>query len=141
VIAKERGIHVSETKSSVSMDYVNLVTLRAETEAGDVAVGGTLVGKRDGERLVRVFDFDVDLAPTKYMTFFLYEDRPGVIGRVGTILGEARVNIASTVVARRRAGGLALMAVTVDTPIPPEILAIIVKKIGAERARSIVLPG
>jgi D-3-phosphoglycerate dehydrogenase / 2-oxoglutarate reductase len=141
VIAKERGIQVSETKSSVSMDYVNLVTLRAETEAGDVAVGGTLVGKRDGERLVRVFDFDVDLAPAKYMTFFLYEDRPGVIGKVGTILGEARVNIASTVVARRTAGGLALMAVTVDTPIPPEILSMIVKKIGAERARSIVLPG
>src|SRR5439155_6392646 len=49
VIARERGISVTETKSTVSSDYVNLITLRAATEAGDVSVGGTLVGKRDGE--------------------------------------------------------------------------------------------
>src|SRR5439155_17026304 len=63
VIARERGINVTETKSTVSSDYVNLVTLRATTEAGEVSVGGTLVGKRDGERIVRVYDFDIDLAP------------------------------------------------------------------------------
>src|SRR5207247_530939 len=78
VIARERGINVTETKSTVSSDYVNLITLRASTEAGEVSVGGTLVGKRDGERIVRVYDFDIDLAPAAHMTFFLYEDRPGV---------------------------------------------------------------
>jgi D-3-phosphoglycerate dehydrogenase len=122
VIAAERGIALSETKSTVSRDYVNLLALRAETDEGEVAVAGTLVGKRDGERLVQVFDFDVDMAPAGNMTFLLYEDRPGVIGKVGTMLGDAGVNIAGAQVARKAAGGLALMAVTTDTQIPQDVL-------------------
>jgi D-3-phosphoglycerate dehydrogenase len=140
VIARERGISVTETKSTVSSDYVNLITLRASTEAGEVSVGGTLVGKRDGERIVRVYDFDIDLAPAAHMTFFLYEDRPGVIGRVGTILGEAGVNVGAAVVARKAQGGSALMTLTTDGPVPPEIQERIVAEIGADRARSIVVP-
>ena len=140
VIARERGISVTETKSTVSSDYVNLVTLRASTEAGEVSVGGTLVGERDGERIVRVYDFDIDLAPASHMTFFLYEDRPGVIGRVGTILGEAGVNVGAAVVARRGQGGDALMTLTTDGPVPPEVQDRIVGEIGADRARSIVVP-
>lgn len=140
VIAAERGIAVSETKSTVSRDYVNLVTLRAETEGGDVAVSGTLVGKRNTERLVQVFDFDIDMSPAQYMAFFLYEDRPGVIGTVGTLLGRADVNIASMEVGRKAAGGLALMGLTVDSPIPEDVLERIVTEIGAARAHAIVLP-
>src|SRR5206468_3875907 len=63
LIARERGLHVSERKSAASRDYVNLVTLRADTEAGEVTVAGTCVGARDGERLVRVHDFEMDMAP------------------------------------------------------------------------------
>jgi D-3-phosphoglycerate dehydrogenase len=74
------------------------------------------------------------------MAFFLYEDRPGVIGTVGTLLGKAGVNIASMEVGRRQAGGLALMCVTVDSPIPPEVLAEIERSVGTERLRSLVLP-
>jgi D-3-phosphoglycerate dehydrogenase len=140
MIARERGIGVSERKSSESRDYVNLMSLRAATEAGDVAVAGTLVGGRDGERLVRVYDFDVDMAPARHMAFFLYEDRPGVIGTVGTLLGNAGINIASMEVGRREMGGRALMGLTVDSPIPAEVLAEIERAIGAERARSIVVP-
>ena len=140
IIATERGITLSERKSTVSRDYVNLVTLRGVTDAGQVAVAGTLVGKRDGERLVQVFDFDVDMAPSHHMAFFLYEDRPGIIGRIGSMLGEAKVNIAGAQVARKGAGGLALMCVTVDTPISGGVLHGIATEIGAERARSIVLP-
>jgi D-3-phosphoglycerate dehydrogenase / 2-oxoglutarate reductase len=140
IIAAERGITLSERKSTVTRDYVNLVTLRGETDAGQVQVAGTLVGKRDAERLVQVFEFDVDMAPATHMAFFRYEDRPGVIGRIGTMLGEADINIAGAQVGRNTAGGLALMGVTVDTPIPPEVLQRIATEIGAERARSIVLP-
>jgi D-3-phosphoglycerate dehydrogenase len=140
VIAAERGIALSETKSTVSRDYVNLLALRAETDGGEVAVAGTLVGKRDGERLVQVFDFDVDMAPARHMTFLLYEDRPGVIGKVGTMLGDARVNIGGAQVARKGAGGTALMAVTTDTHIPAEVLDRIAAEIGAERVRQITLP-
>jgi D-3-phosphoglycerate dehydrogenase len=140
-IARERGMTVSETKSTASRDYVNLMTLRAETDAGELRVAGTIVGARGGERLVQIFDFDVDLAPARNMAFLLYEDRPGVIGTVGTLLGDASVNIAGMEVGRRAAGGLALMCLTVDSPIPLEVLAQIERSVGTERARSLILPG
>jgi D-3-phosphoglycerate dehydrogenase len=140
MIARERGIGVSERKSTASRDYVNLMTLRAETEGGEVSVGGTLVGKRDGERLVQVHDFDIDMAPARYMAFFLYEDRPGVIGTVGSMLGNAGINIASMEVGRKEAGGSALMGLTVDSPIPSEVLAGIEQAVGAKQAHSIVVP-
>ena len=140
VIARERGVEVGERRSSVSQDYVNLVAIRAATDAGELSVGGTLVGKRNAERLVRIYDFDIDMAPAEHMAFFRYEDRPGVIGAVGTILGEAGVNIASMEVGRKEAGGLALMGLTVDSPIPPEALERIVTAVGMKSARSITLP-
>lgn len=141
VIARERGIRISETTSASSADYLNLIALRAETEAGDVAVAGTIVGSR--ERLVRVLDFDLDMAPTRHMAFFLYEryqDRPGVIGKAGSMLGEAGVSIASIQVCRKEGGGPALMAITVDHPIPPPVLDGVVRAIGADRARQVTLP-
>jgi len=141
VIARERGIEVGERRSSVSQDYVNLVAIRASTDGGELNVGGTLVGKRNAERLVRIYDFDIDMAPAEHMAFFQYEDRPGVIGAVGTILGEAGVNIASMEVGRKEAGGLALMGLTVDSPIPPDALEHIVTAVGMKSARSITLPG
>jgi D-3-phosphoglycerate dehydrogenase len=140
MIARERGIGVSERKSTASRDYVNLMALRADTEGGDVSVAGTLVGKRDGERLVQVYDFDIDMAPARYMAFFLYEDRPGVIGTVGSMLGSAGINIASMEVGRKEAGGPALMGLTVDSPIPSEVLAEIEQAVGAKQAHSIVVP-
>ena len=137
-IARERGLEVSERRSPESQDYVNLVLVRASTEAGEVAVGGTLVGPKNAERLVRVYDFDFDIAPSEHMVFFRYEDRPGVIGSVGTILGEAGINIASMEVGRKEAGGLALMCLTVDSPIPPEVLERIVEGVGMKSARDVV---
>jgi D-3-phosphoglycerate dehydrogenase len=140
VIARDRGLHVSERKSTAARDYVNLVCLRAETEAGEVAVAGTLVGARGGERLVQVYGFDLDMAPARHLAFLLYEDRPGVIGTVGTLLGAAGINIASMEVGRRDQGGPALMALAVDVPIPPEVLGRIASEIGAVRARALLLP-
>jgi D-3-phosphoglycerate dehydrogenase len=141
IIVAERGIAVSETRSSVSRDYVNLISLRGETEDGEVAVAGTLVGKRDAERVVRVYDFDVEMAPAPYMAFLTYADRPGIIGTVGTILGDEGINIAGMEVGRKAAGGLALMGLTVDTPISPELLDRLARETSAESAHSIALPG
>jgi D-3-phosphoglycerate dehydrogenase len=89
---------------------------------------------------VRVFDFDVDMAPARYMAFFTYEDRPGVIGTVGSLLGAAGINIASMEVGRKAAGGVALMGLTVDSPIPAEILQGIERDVGTETARFLELP-
>ena len=79
------------------------------------------------------------MAPARHMAFFLYEDRPGVIGKVGSILGEAGINVASMEVGRKEAGGLALMCLTVDSPIPPAVLDQVVQAVGMKSARSIVL--
>ncbi len=141
VIARERGLHVSERRSPRSDEYVNLMALTAATDAGGVTVAGTVVAKRDGARLVRVFDFDVDISPARSMAFIHYEDRPGVIGKVGTLLGEAGVNIASMEVGRTAAGGLALMVLTVDSPIPAEVLSAIERTVGTDRPpRFLTLP-
>jgi D-3-phosphoglycerate dehydrogenase len=131
LLAAERGIEVTETRARQSHDWVNLVTLSGEGSRGQVGVAGTTVGPRDAERLVAINGIPVDMAPGDHMAFLFYEDRPGVIGRVGTILGEAGVNIASMQVGRRKQGGEALMALTVDTGIPAGVLERVEAEIGA----------
>jgi D-3-phosphoglycerate dehydrogenase / 2-oxoglutarate reductase len=141
LIARERGVHVSERKSTTGQVYSNLLSLRAGTEAGDIVVGGTVIGKSaEGQRLLRVLDFEIDMPPARYMAFFVYEDRPGVIGRVGTILGQAGVNIAWAAVGRNDPGGPALMAITIDSPILTEQLREIERAIGAKSAKALELP-
>ena len=141
MLARERGIAVSEMRSTVSQDYVSAISLRADTDDGPVSVGGTLVGKRNAERVMQVYDFDVEMAPAEHMIFFIYNDRPGIIGTVGTILGEHDVNIATMEVGRTREGGDALMCLTVDAPVPTNVLEHIAATIGASRLRAITLPG
>jgi D-3-phosphoglycerate dehydrogenase len=139
LLADERGISIEESKSSQSLDYVNLAEVHAEGSAGTVSVGGVLVGKRDTERLVRLYGYDIDMAFASNMVFFRYEDRPGVVGTVGSILGEAGVNIANMQVARRSEGGEALMGLAVDSPIPDEVLDRIAAAASLHSARMVVL--
>ena len=139
LLARERGIGVEESKSSQSLDYVNLVEVRAECKGETVSVAGVLVGKRDTERIVRVYGYDLDMAFSPIMCFFRYEDRPGIVGIVGTLLGEAGVNIANMQVARQTEGGEALMGLAVDSPIPQDVLASIAQRAGLHDARSIVV--
>jgi D-3-phosphoglycerate dehydrogenase len=136
LVAAERGIEVSETKSAMSRDYVNAIEISAGERA---AVAGTLVGKRNEERLVRVLDFDVDFPPGPYMCFLRYDDRPGVIGAIGTLLGRSGVNIADMRVGRQEKGGEALMCLTVDQPIEPEVLAELKEGSEAKEATFITL--
>jgi D-3-phosphoglycerate dehydrogenase len=131
LLAAERGVEVTETRTRQSRDWVNLVTLSGEGSRGQVGVAGTTVGPRDAERLVAINGIPIDMAPADHMAFLFYEDRPGVIGRVGTILGESGVNIASMQVGRRKQGGEALMALTVDAGIPAGVLDRVEAEIGA----------
>ena len=139
-IARERGIAISETRSTVSSDYVNLIHVRADTDEGPVSVAGTLVGKRNAERVMQVNDYDIEMAPARFMLFFTYLDRPGIIGKVGTILGEHRINIATMDVGRPTRGGTALMGLTLDSPVPVDVIERIRADIEAGPARFIVLP-
>ncbi len=139
IFAKERGIAVKESKSAQSHDYVNLISVRGTQEAGSVAVGGTLVGLNNTERFVHVYQYDIDLGPSQYMAFFRYNDVPGMIGKIGTILGAESINIAHMQVGREKLGGEAVMGLNVDQPISEEILEKIRAEAGVAEAKFIVL--
>jgi D-3-phosphoglycerate dehydrogenase / 2-oxoglutarate reductase len=140
LLAADRGISVDESKSSQSRDYVNLVEASAGAGGEEATVAGVLVGKRNTERLVRIYGHDIDMAFAPFMAFFRYVDRPGVIGAVGSSLGQAGVNIANMQVGRDAAGGEAIMGLTVDSPIPDDVMKEITEKADLHDARLIVLP-
>ena len=121
-LAEQRGISITETKRSETHDFVSMVILRAVTPWGPVEMAAALVGKKDEPRIVSMLGYDLDLAPAKNMAFFIYPDRPGMIGKVGTTLGNEGINIGSMQVGRQEAGGAALMAITVDAVLDSELL-------------------
>jgi D-3-phosphoglycerate dehydrogenase len=121
VIAAERGIEVAEERFRASRDYMNLVEVRVH-DGEDVAVAGTTIGPEHRLFLARALGYAIDIELAPQMVFFRYDDIPGVIGRVGTMFGEAGVNIANMAVSRTKEGGKALMALSIDTPAPPELV-------------------
>lgn len=137
--AEQRGIRVTESRSAESHDYVNLVTVSAETPDGPVEIGGTVIGMKNEPRLVSMYGFDLDMQPTQYMSFFRYEDRPGMIGKVGTMLGAHAINIGMMQVGRMKMGGEALMGINVDIPVPREVLQLIKSEAGIAEAWSVEL--
>ena len=136
LMATERGISYAETKTTTAGSYVNEIEITGDEGA---AVSGTIVGARDEERITGVFDFAIDMPPGSFMCFLRYDDRPGVIGAIGTILGGEGINIADMRVGRRERGGEALMALTVDQPVNTEVLYKLAKGSGAKDARFIDL--
>ena len=139
LIAKERGISVEEGRSSESLDYVNLIEVHVHSKDESVSVGGVLVGKRDNEKLVRVYGYELDMQFSPYFALLRYEDRPGIVGIVGNTTGEAGVNIANMQVARQSIGGEALMCLAVDSPVPEDVLKEIATKVNARDAQLIEL--
>jgi D-3-phosphoglycerate dehydrogenase len=140
LLAAERGTSVRLVAEIESPDHRNLITIRGTLADGSqTSVSGTLVGISLRERLVAVNDFLVDLEPTDHLAFFTYADRPGMVGTVGKILGDSRVNIAGMQVSRDAKGGHALVALSVDSAIPPEALAEIEQAIDATSLRAVDL--
>ena len=117
-LAAERGLEVRETSSVTAHDYVNLVTLRS----GNHAVSGTLTGPRTEPHLVMLDDHTVEVPPAPHMVVVRNDDRPGMIGVVGTVLGDAGVSISSMAVGPSATGNTALMVLTVDGVVPAEAL-------------------
>jgi D-3-phosphoglycerate dehydrogenase len=140
MLARDRGLVVSEMRSTVSQDYVSLISLRAETDEGPISMRGTIIGKTS-ERIVEVDGFDIEVTPAEHMVFFTYRDRPGIIGKVGTILGDHDINIATMDVGRKSEAGDAIMCITVDTEVPSDVLASPGLTPAARRLRAITLPG
>jgi D-3-phosphoglycerate dehydrogenase len=141
VLADERGVETSLSTDPESPDYRNLVTVRGVLpDGGVVSVSGTLTGPRQVEKLTEVDGFDLELVAEHDLVFFRYHDRPGVVGLVGARLGEAGINIAGAQVSRTEQGGQALMALTVDSSPPHELLEEIAAAVGATSVRSVSLP-
>ena len=122
LIAEERGIAVREEKQRTSRDYTNLVRVTVRSGGNEVAVEGTTIGQENRQWLVGAVGYQLEIELAPLMAFFQYRDRPGVIGRVGTVLGDAAVNIANMAVSRTNQGDRALMAVSLDTPPPPDLI-------------------
>jgi D-3-phosphoglycerate dehydrogenase len=138
VIAAERGIEVSEQRFAASRHYINLVRAVVTADGEEVEVSGTTVGPEHRLFLAGALGFAIDIELAPLMAFLVYDDVPGVIGRVGTMFGDAGVNIANMAVSRTKEGGKALMAFSIDTPAPPELVER-VERSGFDEARFITL--
>jgi D-3-phosphoglycerate dehydrogenase / 2-oxoglutarate reductase len=149
-IAEERGIRVSELKDSESRDYANLVSVATVADGQRVEVAGTTIGPRHRPHLVSAYGQSFNIELMKHLAVFRYSDVPGMIGKIGTVLGEHGINVASTAVGRdpdhepdSPAGGgsgrHAVMVVTVDSPIPDEVIREIVSFEGFQDGRAVTL--
>ncbi|MGH3134067.1 MAG: phosphoglycerate dehydrogenase [Gaiellaceae bacterium] len=138
VLAAERGIAVSEQRSAVSQHYTNLVRVVVAGDEEEVEVSGTTVGPEPRLFLAGALGFAIDIELAPRMAFLVYDDVPGVIGRVGTKFGEAGENIANMAVSRTKEGGKALMAFSIDSPAPPELVERVADS-GFDDARFITL--
>jgi D-3-phosphoglycerate dehydrogenase len=139
LVAAERGIEVREESRRVSHDFTSLVRVTAVANDNTFDVAGTTMGREHQPRLVSALGYEVEIELASLMLFVVNEDRPGVIGRLGTILGEAHINIANMAVSRNRRSAKALMVLTLDSPISPELLERLGSEPGFVEARSIVL--
>ena len=140
IVARERGIEVREERRPSSPDFTSLIEVTAATGAEEVVVAGTAIGREHRPRLVRALGYEIEVELEPLMLFVVNDDRPGMIGTVGTLLGEGGVNIANMAVSRNRRGARALMALSVDSPPPRELLERLRGSPGFVEIRFIVLP-
>ena len=139
-LAAERGVTSNVTTTPDSPEYRSMISLHAALSNGkSIKVDGTLMGIRKVEKIIAIDNFDLDLPPTDNLLFLRYADKPGVVGAVGNALGNAKINIAGMQVARESAGGSALMAITVDSPVSDAVAEAVKKETGAELVRSVTL--
>lgn len=120
-LAKTRDVNVVVQQSSASPTFTNLVSVTLKTKQQQHVLAGTLLAGY-GERIVQIDQYPVDIAPSGNLLLISHNDRPGIIGRVGTLLGSNDVNIATMQVGRKVIGGQAIMVLTTDKPTPKEVI-------------------
>jgi len=138
VVAQERGIRVDELKSSDPEDYASLLTVILEAGDRRRVLSGTLFGHRD-LRIVRFDEYAIDAAPEGHMLFYLNDDIPGIIGRVGSTMGAHKVNIARMSCGRQQVGGKALTVLNVDSHMPQAALDDVLQDSHISWARQVAL--
>ncbi len=122
IIAKDKNIIITEARTSESSGYASLVKVELETGSGNFSVAGTVFG-RENKRIVQLRGYDIDLEPAEMMLVIQNNDKPGLVGSIGSILGAEGINIASLQMARNATGGVATMVLTVDHTINEDTLS------------------
>ena len=120
LIADNMGIVVEENKSTQTESFSNIVSLSIESPEGKRTISGTLF--EGTPRIVRLRDYQVDFSPAEHMLILVYQDRPGMIGRIGTIMGVHGINIAAMNLGRREKLGEAMVILSLDSPVPSDVL-------------------
>ena len=121
LIAAERGVTVVEAKASRTDEFANLMALEVRSDGDTLTLQGTLSARRE-PRIVKIDRYFVEAAPDGYMLIIRNQDKPGLIGQLGTLLGEANINIAGMTNGRDKPGGTAVTVVNIDNPVPPKVL-------------------
>ncbi|QMW23625.1 phosphoglycerate dehydrogenase [Sandaracinobacteroides saxicola] len=137
-LARERNIEVAEVRHERDTDYQTLVRVTVRTPEGERSVAGTLLGSQF-PRLVEIFGIKVEADFSERMLFIINEDKPGFIGRLGTTLGEAGVNIGTFHLGRRGAGAEAILLLSVDQPIPEQLLWNVCRLPGVKTVKALKL--
>ncbi len=135
-LAKERGLDIREVRHDKEGNYQTLIRVSVETEGGEKSVAGTLFGN-DSPRLVEIFGIKVEADLAGDMLYIVNEDAPGFIGRLGSTLGEAGINIGTFHLGRRAAGGEAVVLLSVDASIPEPVLWQLCKLPGVKTVKAL----
>ena len=120
-IAKERGIEVKETKSTDAGDYQSMLALRIKAKDKESYITGTLLSRKD-PRIIAIDGFKIEIVPEGELLYIHNNDKPGVIGNIGTLLSKNNINIARMQFGREAPGGRAISVVTIDSPATPNII-------------------
>jgi D-3-phosphoglycerate dehydrogenase / 2-oxoglutarate reductase len=138
LVAAERGVEVRIERQPETTGYKSVVSIATETSDGQKITAGTVF---DGQpRIVRLRDLDIEFAPEGYVLVLSYEDRPGMVGKIGSILGRENVNIASMHVGRRIKRGRAIVVLILDENLTPAQVAEVARAVDADFARLVRLP-
>lgn len=138
VIAKSRGIEVTESKTPEVAEYSSLISVCVKTDKGVTEISGTLYGAHD-LRVVRMGGFPMDVVPEGVLIVAPHKDQPGIIGKVGTLLGEKDINIAGMYVGRKTPRHTAIMVLGVDAEVPAGVMEQISNIPGIESAKQVLL--
>jgi D-3-phosphoglycerate dehydrogenase len=138
LVARDRGLAVAvQADEEAASGYTNLITVSTHAGAGRKIIAGTVF---DGvPRIVKLRDLNIEFIPEGHILVLSYEDRPGMVGKIGSILGRHNVNIASMHVGRRTKRGRAIVVLLLDEDVPPEVMEEVVKAVDADFARIINL--
>lgn len=122
VLAKERGIEIIETTKKDEQDFTSTISVIVETTTETQKIKGTVIGANRDPRIIGIADYHTDFTPAGYLLYYLHKDEPGIVGKMGTILGNEKINIAALHMGRDKVGGEAISILNVDSDIPKALM-------------------